>query len=121
MKYEKLYEDFVSLFPEDKYEIQKIAETVSADISDGMHIMFGMVVVPFLIELLHANKECKLREAFAFFEKMASEENTMISEVLEFTILEDIVSRGKDVLEKCKSYMGQRTLESCLIVEKYLL
>ena len=121
MRYENLYDDFIDLFPDDCHEIQKIAEAASAETSDGMHIMFGKVVVPFLLELLNGNKDSKLKVAFSFFEKMAMTNETEISEVLEFTVLEDLVSGGKGVLEKCKPYMGKRTLESCAHVEKYLL
>lgn len=121
MKYETLYEEFTRLFPNDLNRLQKIAENVSAEPSDGMHIMFGMVVIPFIMKLLEHDDKAKLTIAFEFFEKMATDNNPMVSEVLEFTILEDIISRGADVLNKCKPYMKQHTLESCLAVEQYLM
>ena len=121
MKYETLYEEFARRFPDDKQRLEEIAKTASAEPSDGMHIMFGMVVVPFLMELLKNNDEKKLNTAFAFFEQMAETDNPMISEVLEFTILEDIISRGKDILAEFKPYMKRKTLESCFAVEKYMM
>ncbi len=121
MRYETLYDEFTQLFPADLNRLQQKAEKVSAEPSDGMHIMFGMVVVPFIMELLAHDDKQKLAVAFEFFEKMAEDDNPMVSEVLEFTVLEDFISRGKAVLDKCKLYMKQKTFESCLAVEKYMM
>lgn len=121
MKYDTLYDEFLKLFPDDRDWLHEKASELSAEPSDGMHIMFGMVVVPFVVELLEREDERKLKIAFDFFEKMAKAENPMISEVLEFTILEDIISRGKAILDKCKGYMKQKTLDSCIVVEKYMM
>lgn len=121
MKYENLYNEFICLFPDDKQEINKIAKEAFVDSNDGMHVKFGMVVVPYIMVLLENNEQQKLITAFDFFEKMADSNESMISEVLEFTVLEDIISRGKDILDMCKLYMKQKTKESCLSVEKYLM
>ncbi|MCQ2510084.1 MAG: hypothetical protein MJ116_06435 [Lachnospiraceae bacterium] len=121
MKYESLYDEFIQCFPDDQFRLKELAEGAAAEPSDGMHIMFGMVVVPFLMELLNSCKETKLKAAFEYFEKMAEAGDPMVSEVLEFTVLEDIISRGKSTLDKCKSYMGQKTIESCVAVEKYMM
>jgi hypothetical protein len=121
VKYDTLYEEFLSLFPDDVDRLSEKASEVSAEPSDGMHVMFGMVVVPFVMELLECKDERKLKIAFDFFEEMAKAENSMISEVLEFTILEDIISRGRATLDKCKQYMKQNTLDSCSVIEKYML
>jgi hypothetical protein len=50
----------------------------------------------------------------------AKAENSMISEVLEFTILEDIISR-ETTLDKCRHYMKHKTLDSCSVIEKYMI
>ena len=121
MKYENLYNDFKNLFPSDINKLDKLASDNLIDDSDGMHVIFGMVVVPFLVELVKNNDTNKIRIAFDFFEKMAKDSNSMISEVLEFTILEDIISRGKKIINICKPYMKKNTLDSCMKVEKYML
>ena len=121
MKYELLYSEFTNLFPDDKQNLEQLTERASVDSSDGMHIIFGMVVIPFLMELVRKDEKEKLNRAFEFFEKMANSENSLISEVLEFTILEDIVSGGKDILNICKGYMGPKTLECCDGIEKYMM
>ena len=121
VKYEGLYDEFIQSFPNDLSRLQEIAESTSAEPSDGMHIMFGMVVMPFLMELLENREETKLKAAFCFFERMAEADDSMISEVLEFTIFEDIISRGKSTLDRCKTYMGQKSLEHCSAVEEYMM
>lgn len=120
MEYKNLYNEFVQLFPDDEKRINEIAKNASAEQSDGMHIMFGMVVIPYLIELLKDNNKKNLTKAFCFFEKMAETNDNKISEVLEFTILENIISCGKNIYNSFKPYMGKETLNSCLTVEKYL-
>ena len=47
MEYNNLYDDFAKLFVDDNEELNLISQKAAADVSDGMHIMFGMVVVPF--------------------------------------------------------------------------
>ncbi|MDO4179485.1 MAG: hypothetical protein Q4D21_09930 [Phascolarctobacterium sp.] len=91
------------------------------DTKDGMHVIFGMVVVPYLVHLLDLGDKDKLKRAFEYFEKMASSGDILICEVLEFTILEDLISRGAKNLELAKKFMQHETLESCLKVEKYML
>ena len=119
MQYEKLYDEFKNLFPEDIGELDKLAKVADAETDDGMHIMFGMVVVPFVLDLLKRGENEKLQTAFTFFEKMAKSDDSLISEVLEFSVLEDFISRGEVVLDSLKSYMGSVTRKSCANLEKF--
>lgn len=121
MTYDTLFDEFVLCFPDDAPRIQEIAKCADAEPSDGMHIMFGMVIVPYLVELLEKGNVEKVKSVFVFFERMAEADDTMISEVLEFTVLEELISRGKQILDICKKFMGQKTLERCSILEKYVL
>lgn len=121
MKYETLYDEFAQLFPADAAKLKKIEKNAEADSSDGMHVMFGMVVVPFVLDLLAESDEEKLKKVFSYFEKMAESDNTKISEVLEFTVLEDFISRGNGILDNFKRFMGKKTIERCEKVEKYMM
>lgn len=84
-----------------------------------MHIFFGFVVVPFLQHLFDEHNNEAVKTAFGFFEKMAISGDTEIGEVLEFTVLENIISSGNAYLSKCKQYMGSETLLCCAEIEKY--
>lgn len=118
--YENLFDQFVSMFPNNDI-IEEIEKKSDVDRDDGMHIIFGLVVVPFICKLLERKDDKNLQKVFDFFELMAKSDDSKIAEVLEFTILEDLVSRGKEFLSKCKRYMGIETLQSCAAVEKYML
>ena len=52
MKYEDLYDEFINLFPEDKEFFKRLEEETGAERSIGMHIMFGLVVSPYILRLL---------------------------------------------------------------------
>ncbi len=50
---------------------------------------------------------------------MAICDDAKIKEVLDFTVLEQLVDEGHDILGQCKQYMGKNTLMHCEEVEKY--
>ncbi len=110
MKYEDLYDDFVNLFPEDKQLFNDLSVESAAHQEDGMHIMFGMVVVPYLKRIIINDSE-KTRVAFDYIEKMEKSGDSKIAEVVEFTILESILdSENKnELLRECEKYMGEET------------
>ena len=56
MKYEELYDGFVSLFPEDKEFFEEL-ERESGVERDTMHFMFGVVVCPFLHKVVEEDSE----------------------------------------------------------------
>ena len=122
MEYNMLLSDFLDLFPEDREQLQSNAKQLDIDETDGMHVAFGMIVVPYVKSLLRTNNnETKIRKAFDFFEEMAISGDALVCEVLEFTVLEDFISQGNIFLNLCKRYMGKQTLESCLSVERYMM
>ena len=63
MKYDDLYNDFVSLFPDDISFFKATEETTGADVEDGIHVVFGMVVVPFIKKIVKEDPD-KARKAF---------------------------------------------------------
>ena len=52
MNYDNLYSNFNALFPECADELNTYAKSADAEETDGMHIMFSFVVIPFVLELL---------------------------------------------------------------------
>lgn len=120
MTYNNLYSDFKAMFPEYADTLDKLALGADADESDGMHIMFSFVVIPFVLELLNKDDTPNLSKAFAYFEKMAVSDSADITEVLEFTVIENLMSNGYHVYNKAKTHMGQTMLECCKTAEDYL-
>ena len=120
MMYDRLYSDFKALFPEDSDVLNKLSREANADESDGMHVMFSFVIIPFVLSLMNANNTDKLKTTFDYFEKMALSDSADITGVLEFTVIENLMSNGQRIYESAKKYMKPETIKCCKRVEKYL-
>lgn len=121
MKYDGLYREFREKIPEgiNFYEAKERENLI--DGTDGIHIIFGMVIVPYILYSIQGNDMPLTRKVFAFLEDMAVCEDIKVKEVLDFTILEQLVDKGHEFLNLCKQYMGVNTLKHCEEVEKYFL
>lgn len=121
MKYHELYNTLKREIPEG-YSFFKVKEKECLiDGTDGMHIVFGMVIVPYILHIVQNNKMSEINKLFLFLENMAICEDVKITEVLDFTVLEQLVDEGHDTIEQCKQYMGKNTLMHCEEIEKYFL
>ena len=120
MMYDRLYSDFKALFPEDSDVFNKLSREANADESDGVHVMFSFVIIPFVLSLMNENNTDKLKTAFDYFEKMALSDSADITEVLEFTVIENLMSNGQRIYESAKKYMKPETIKCCKRAEKYL-
>lgn len=121
MKYDELYKTFKEEISEG-YSFFEIKEKENLiDETDGMHVVFGMVIVPYILYIIQNNKTLEINKVFSFLENMAICEDVKIKEVLDFTVLEQLVDERQDVLGQCKQYMKKNTLEHCEEVEKYFL
>ena len=111
MKYEDLYDDFINLFPEDKEFFKKLEEETGAERSIGMHIMFGLVVSPYILRLLEKEPE-KAKKAFEFIEKMETSEDERIANVADVSVLEILITEEDGGIEKIRKYLGPKSLAS---------
>lgn len=121
MTYDQLYNTFKGGFPEDQTFFEKLEQENLIDETVGMHPAFGMVVVPYIIQILLEKRPVKIEKVFAFLESMAICEDADIAGVLDFTVLEHLVDEGHDFIKECKQYMGTNTLEHCKEIEKYFM
>ncbi|HBZ53293.1 MAG TPA: hypothetical protein DEO82_05915 [Eubacterium sp.] len=120
MTYENLYTEFISLFPEDIEYFKKKEEETGADIQDGIHVVFGMVVVPYVIMIVQEAPD-KAMKAFEFFEKMEKSGDSRIAEVVEFTVLENLLSEEKGVISQCAGFFGEETRKAADDVGKWAI
>ncbi len=118
MKYEDLYSDFISLFPEDMDFFKKREEETGADVADGIHVVFGMVVVPFITKIVKETPD-KAKKAFEFFEEMETSGDSQIAEVLEFTVLENLLTEDKGMIPEYAKYFGEETKAAATAVGKW--
>lgn len=111
MKYEDLYDEFINLFPEDKEFFKRFEEETGAERSIGMHIMFGLVVSPYILRLLEKEPE-KAKKAFEFIEKMETSEDERIANVADVSVLEILITEEDGGIEKIRKYLGPKSLAS---------
>ena len=119
MKYESLYRDFISLFPEDKSFFDNLCKDQSVDEEDGMHVVFGFVIVPYIRDIVKKNPD-KTKKAFDFFEKMENCGEPKIAEVLEFSVLEDLLADDKELVSLYSSYFGEETAKAATKLMKWV-
>ena len=121
MKYDELYQAFKDEIPEGFSFYENKEKDNMIDEADGGHIVFGMVVVPYILYIVRNKKMYEISKTFAFLEKMAMCEDIKVNEVLDFTVLEQLVDEGHDALGQCKCYMEKNTLKHCEEIEKYFM
>ena len=120
MDYGKLYIQFKSAVPEcldfcNEKEIESLV-----DDTVGMHVSFGMVIVPYILYIVENEEEKIIQKVFCFMEQMAVCQDIKVQEVLDFTILEQLADKGHDKLQECKKYMGMNTLQHCKKIEEFI-
>lgn len=120
MIYDELYKAFKEKIPEGfSFFAGKEKENL-IDETEGMHIIFGMVIVPYILYIVRNKKMSEINKVFLFLENMAVCDDVKVKEVLDFTILEQLAGEGHDMFEQCKLHMRENTLRHCEEVEKYM-
>lgn len=118
MKYNELFNDFIALFPDDKMWFDNECNKKEVSNEDGMHIVFGMIVVPYLLDVA-VKSDDKLRLAFECIEKMEVSGEPQIAEVVEFSILENLIGVEVDKSNKLLEFMGDETRKAFEDVKKW--
>lgn len=118
--YDNAYEKFKLKFNENNdFFIQKENE-LSVDNSDGAHIKFGTIVIPYLYHLVDLNNVTKIKECFSFFDDMSKSKDKELTEVVQFSILEDIVT-DEEYYNKLKDYFTEEIKTYLPYLHNYLL
>jgi hypothetical protein len=119
MNYGKLYTEFKMAVPESIGFCKEKEEENFIDDTVGIHVSFGMIIVPYILYIVDNKQDTVIQKIFCFMEQMAICQDTKVQEVLDFTILEQLVDEGHDKLQECKKYMGMNTLQHCEKIEEY--
>lgn len=109
MKYKLLYLNFKKLFPYNTEDFTKLETANNVDQSEGQHILFGLVVAPFIQNLAEQGNFEKLELAFTYFEAMAKSNDILVNEVLEFSVLENLLSHNVNYINIYKKLIGPET------------
>lgn len=111
MIYEELYDEFIKLFPEDKGFFREKEKETGAEMGDGMHIMFSFVVCPFILKIADEDPQ-KTQRAFDFIEQMELDEDDMVANVAEVTILENVMTDENGGMKKFGKFLGEESLKT---------
>lgn len=116
MNYTNLLDEVMKI-PEVKTEYNRQIKEDIIDEKAGMHIVFGYVFAPLLIDAITNNQELTKR-LFLFVEQMSSSNDTKVQEVCDFSILEAICDEYSD--DVLLPFLGEKTLEGYNEVRKYV-
>lgn len=121
MIYDNLLSSFFSQVPEClEYFYKRKAENL-IDENSGAHIIFGLILVPFILEQHYNGHVRLLKQIFRFLEKMAVSDDPKVVEVLDFTVLEQLADEENVVLSDLKKYMGPATLQHLASIMQYFM
>lgn len=111
MNYKTIYTDFKKLFPEEKEKFSRLEEenAINEDGDELAYVSFGIIIMPYIYELLKNKDDAKLKLAFSFFEEMAKDTDENIQGILQFTVLENLVTEDKSIYKAAQKYIGPET------------
>ena len=118
MTYDKLYNAFTKLFPDDKETFALLESEASVDArEDGMHIMFGMVVVPYIRKIVKESPD-KTQKAFDFLEAMEMDEDPEIGNVAEVSVLEALMT-DENGMKRYMQFIGPESLKAARYMSQF--
>lgn len=117
MNYNNLITDACNEFNEVKFLYTVELEKDNLDSESGPHTVFSFVFVPLLKNAIK-NNDFLAMKMFKYLEKMENSKDINVSEVAEFTVLEEIADDFSD--EEIVPYMGPKTLEAFNLIRRYI-
>jgi len=121
MNYDTLYETFKKRFPERQSCFEQLERENFVDESDGMHPAFGVVVVPYILQTVREDRLLEIQKIVLFLEEMALCDDADVVDVLDYTVLEQLIDEDHSTLDIFKKYMGEQTLKHCQEIGRYFL
>ena len=97
MNYNGLYIAFKNTFSEDSevFREWEAKNSLDSDDPEMMHVYFGLIVTPYVVSLAKEKQLEKLKKAFQFFEDMAKDTDNEVQGVLQFSVLENLISEKR--------------------------
>ena len=117
IKYTQLTSELLKFFPHFQKTYNEKFDYFKPD-EPGHHVVYGDLLLPYLLECVRLNKVTELHKIFDFLEFLSNQENLKIQEVVQMSVLESL---GKDeiLLEKIQEYMGPATKKLSDEIEKF--
>ncbi|WP_294796978.1 hypothetical protein [uncultured Fenollaria sp.] len=104
----------------DEFKKQYLIELEKDNIDEdsGVHTVFSLVFNPVLFNAIRFNDEALINKMFTFMEAMETSGDIYVSEVLEFTILEELADEFYE--SEISKYMGPETKMAYEQISKYI-
>lgn len=115
-----MYDEFITLFPEDKDYFRSKEEETGAEREDGMHVMFGLIICPYILKIV-AEDSKKTQKAFDFIEKIGTDQDSMIGNVAEVTVLEGIMTDENGGMKKFERFLGKESMNAVKHLSHYFM
>lgn len=120
MIYDELYDNFIEAVPKAREFCDPLVKADGVDKSDGMHWFFGVYVVPFIIYADENEDIDTMKQVASFLEKAETSGQEDISGVIEQSVMEAILDRNRDIVEKYGSLWGDATKAAFDAVGEYI-
>lgn len=112
MEYGNLVERLLTDIPQVRPYYEEEKDWLEEDLP---HVIFGMVVTPFIIKSLQEKKNTKT--IFDFLEEMVNSNDEKVQEVLVVSVLELLIVE-RNIISMARSSMGEMTQQLCRTIEK---
>lgn len=120
MVYERLYADFKNRIPQCKEYLEEKERKYSLDETDGIHVLFGSAVAPYVMEVMQKGDKETLRNIADFMENMENDPDIRVIEVDEQSIMEHLLGTDKKLVEKYADIWGKSTRTAFRAVGQYI-
>ncbi len=120
MKYEEMFNEYKKYVGISDEDIAKYIDENNIDENDGMHIWFEFIVTPIVLDAIKNNNSNLIAKSFEFVENVLKTDDRDITEVIEFSLLEGIVSELGENINEIDLYFGPETSKSIGAIKKYI-
>ena len=118
MKYEEMFNEYKKYVGISDEDIAKYIDENNIDENDGIHIWFEFVVTPIVLDAIKNNNSNLIAKSFEFVENVLKTDDRDITEVIEFSLLEGIVSELGEKINEIDLYFGAETSKSIGAIKK---
>ena len=121
MIYSDIYKEFKEKIPEAVSFCREKEKQFMLDDNDGMHVLFGFAVRPFVLKSLIEEDETALEKIADFFEQMEADEDDEIGAVLEQSVLETLLAENRELITKNMKIWKSETRKAIEVVGQFIV
>lgn len=118
LTYDNLIQEAQNDLPMFKAKYDQLIEDDVIDIKSGVHIVFGYVFTPILIQAIKNDDKELARIMFSFLEQMASSKDNLVVEVCDQSVLEALNDGFDDII--LMEYMGANTQSGFKAIKQFM-